>query len=77
MITVNVEKARAHAHEQRRARRAEEFQPHDEVISKQIPGVDFEAAEAARQAIRVKYAAMQAEIDAAQTPDDIKAVLGS
>jgi hypothetical protein len=43
---------------------------------KQIPGVDAQAAEAARQTIREKYAAMQADIDAAVTPDEIKQVLG-
>jgi hypothetical protein len=36
----------------------------------------MEGAEAARQAIRDKYAAMQTSIDAAQTPDEIKAALG-
>jgi hypothetical protein len=43
---------------------------------KQIPGVDAQAAEAARQAIRDKYAAIQADIDAATTPEEIKAALG-
>jgi hypothetical protein len=76
MITIDMTKAKDIAHDKRRAARVEEFKPHDEVIAKQIPGVDAEAAEAARQAIRDKYAAMQAEIDAAETPDDIKAALG-
>jgi hypothetical protein len=35
------------------------------------------AAEAARQAIREKYAVMQAAIDAATTPDAIKLALQS
>ncbi len=35
-----------------------------------------QAAEAARQAIRDKYAAIQADIDAATTPEEIKAALG-
>jgi ERCC4-type nuclease len=76
MIVINIDKAKVIAHEKRRAARAEEFKPHDEVIMKQIPGVDAQAAEAARQTIREKYAAMQADIDAAVTPDEIKQVLG-
>ena len=76
MITININKAKNIAHDMRRAARAEEFKPHDEVIMKQIPGVDAQQAEAARQAIREKYAAMQAQIDAAATPDEIKAALG-
>lgn len=63
------------AHERRRAARAQEFRPHDELIAKQIPGADAQAAEVARQAIRDKYAGMQDAIDAASTPDDIKAAL--
>lgn len=76
MITVNLNKAKAIAHDMRRAARAEEFKPHDEVIMKQIPGVDAVAAEAARQAIRDKYSVMQGEIEAAATPDEIKVALG-
>ena len=76
MITVNINKAKSIAHDRRRAARAEEFKPHDEVIMKQIPGVDNTAAEAARVAIRAKYAAMQNQIEAAATPDEIKAALG-
>ena len=34
MITVNMTKAKAIAHDARRAARAEEFKPHDEVIMK-------------------------------------------
>ncbi len=76
MITINIDKAKAIGHDMRRAARAEEFKPHDEVIMKQIPGADAQIAEAARQAIREKYAAIQADIDAATTPDEIKQVLG-
>jgi len=59
----------------RRSARAEEFAPHDEVIAKQIPGVDAAAAEAARQEIRDKYAAIQSAIGTAETPEEIKAAL--
>ena len=76
MIVVNIDKAKSIGHDMRRAARAEEFKPHDEVIMKQIPGVDAQQAEAARQAIRDKYAAIQEQIDAAATPDEIKAALG-
>jgi len=75
MITININKAKAIGHDMRRAARAEEFKPHDEVIMKQIPGVDAQTAEAARQAIRDKYAVIQADIDAATTPEEIKAAL--
>ena len=76
MITINMDKAKAIGHEMRRAVRAEEFKPYDEVIMKQIPGTAFTEAEAARQAIRDKYATIQQQIDAAETPADIKGALG-
>lgn len=74
MIVINIDKAKAVAHNLRRAARAEEFKPYDEAIAKQIPG-QMDGAEAARQAIREKYAAMQTAIDAAQTTDEIKEAL--
>jgi hypothetical protein len=73
-IVIDVTKAKAIGHDMRRAARAEEFKPYDEAIAKQIPGT--EGAETARQAIRDKYATIQADIDAAATPDEIKAALG-
>jgi predicted nucleic acid-binding Zn-ribbon protein len=42
---------------------------------KQIPGNDHAQAEGARQAIREKYATLQAQMDAAQTADELKALL--
>lgn len=71
----DLNKCKALGHEMRRAKRAEEFAPHDEVIMKQILGADAEAAEAARQEIRDKYAAIQDAIDAAASPEEIKAAL--
>jgi hypothetical protein len=68
-------KAKGIAHEKRRAARAEEFKPYDEVIMKQIPGTSFEEAEAARQQIREKYSVMQEQIEQAQTVDQLKAAL--
>ncbi len=76
MITINVNKAKSIAHDMRRQMRAAEFAPHDESISKRLPGTVEADAEAARAAIRTKYADMQTEIDAAATPDQIKTALG-
>ena len=75
MITINIDKAKTIAHDKRREARSEEFKPYDEVIMKQIPGNDATAAEAARQAVRNKYTAMQTAIDAATTADAIKAAM--
>jgi hypothetical protein len=74
MITINIDKAKNIAHELRREARAEEFKPYDEAIAKQIPG-QSENAEAARVAIRAKYATMQIQIDSATTIDEIKSVM--
>jgi hypothetical protein len=74
-LIVDVTKAKAIGHDMRRAARAEEFKPFDEAIAKQIPGA-ADGAEAERQVIRDKYAAIQVEIDAAATPEEIKAALG-
>jgi hypothetical protein len=74
-IIIDVTKAKAIGHDMRRAARAEEFKPYDDAIAKQIPGA-VDGAEAARQAIRDKYAAIQTSINAATTPDEIKAALG-
>ena len=75
MIQINMTKAKEIAHTARRAARATEFEPHDEVIMKQIPGVDAQAAEATRQEIRDKYAALQTQMDAAQTPEQLKSLM--
>ena len=75
MIVVNLNKAKAIAHDRRRAKREAEFAPFDAVIAKQIPGKSAQAAEADRQKIRNRYAAMQMAIDEAKTPDEIKAAL--
>jgi len=71
-IVIDIDKAKAIAHDIRRAARSTEFAPLD--IKATIPS-EATAAEAARQVIRDKYAAMQTAIDAATTPDEIKAVL--
>lgn len=72
MITIDMTKAKEIAHEKRRAARSAEFAPLD--IKATIPS-EAEAAEAARQAIREKYATLQAQMDAAQSADELKALL--
>ena len=72
MIAINLDKAKSIAHDMRRAARAAEFAPLD--IKATIPS-EAVAAEAARQAIRDKYVAMQSAIDAASDVDAIKAAL--
>lgn len=67
-------KSKEVAHEIRRAKRAEEFAPHDEAIAKRLPGAEA-VAEAARQQIRDKYAQVQSQIDACQTTDELRAAL--
>jgi hypothetical protein len=62
MITINIDKAKAITHDKRRAARAAEFAPLD--IKATIPS-EAAAAEAARQVIRDRYAAIQADIDSA------------
>jgi len=74
-IEQDLDKCKAIGHDIRRIQRAEEFKPFDEVIAKQIPGVDAVAAEEARQAIRDKYALIQDVIEGASTPDEIKTAL--
>ena len=75
-VDVDLDKAKDIGHDIRRTQRAEEFKPFDDIIAKQIPGADAIAAEANRQAIRDKYAQVQAAINAASDPEEIKAALG-
>ena len=72
MITINIDKAKAIAHDKRREARSTEFAPLD--IKATIPS-EATAAEAARQAVRDKYTAMQTAIDSASTVDEIKAAM--
>jgi len=72
MIVVNLDKAKQIAHEKRRAARAEEFAPLD--VQATIPAQAAEA-EAARQVIRDKYAALQAQMDAVQSVEELKGLL--
>jgi hypothetical protein len=74
MISINLDKAKAVAHDARRAARAAEFAPLD--VKATIPS-EATAAESARQAVREKYAVMQTAIDAAADVDAIKAAMPS
>lgn len=69
MITININKAKAIAHDKRREARSAEFAPLD--IKATIPSEAI-AAETARQSIRDKYSIMQTAINAASTVDEIK-----
>jgi hypothetical protein len=75
MIVINIEKAKAIAHQMRREARAKEFEPLDEKIAKQIPGTPLEDVEAQRQAIRDKYSEIQDQLNAATSVEGLKAEL--
>jgi hypothetical protein len=72
VITINLNKAKAIAHDKRREARSAEFAPLD--IKATIPS-EAQAAEAARQAIRNKYAELQTQMDAAQSVEELKGLL--
>ena len=72
MITVNINKAKTIVHDIRRAKRTAEFAPLD--IKASIPS-EAVAAEAARQAVREKYAAVQTQIDAASGVAELKTIV--
>lgn len=71
-VSVSLPKAKGIAHDKRRAKRAAELAPLD--IESTIPA-KAAAAEAARQAIRDKYATIQTNIDACASVDALKAVI--
>ena len=72
MIRINLDKAKAIAHDRRRAVRAKEFAPLD--IEATIPA-KAAMAEAKRQNIRDKYDRVQAQIDACASPDALKRIM--
>jgi hypothetical protein len=74
MITINTDKAKTICHDIRRAKRTAEFAPLD--IKATIPS-EAAAAEAARQAVREKYAAIQVDIDAAADVAQLKRIADS
>lgn len=71
-IAINIDKAKTIAHDKRRAARAAEFAPLD--VKATIPS-EAAAAEAARQAVREKYAAIQADIDSAPGVSELKLIV--
>lgn len=71
-IKIDLNKAKEIAHEKRRFARAEEFAPLD--IKATIPS-EAAQAEAQRQSIREKYATMQEQMNAAQSVEELKALL--
>jgi len=73
-ITIDLGKAKTITHEKRRVARSAEFAPLD--IKASIPS-EAVAAEAARAAIRTKYAEMQAAIDAAADTATLKTIVES
>ena len=75
-VEVDLDQAKSIGHDMRRTQRAEEFQPFDDIIAKQIPGADASEAEANRAQIRFKYDLIQDAIDSASDPEEIKAALG-
>lgn len=74
MISINIDKAKAIVHDKRRAARSAEFAPLD--IKATIPS-ETAAAEAARQAVREKYAFLQTDIDTASTIPELKLIVGN
>ena len=71
-IVIDFNKAKEIAHDKRRAARSAEFAPLD--IKASIPS-EQAAAEAERQKIRDKYAALQAQMDQATTVQELAALL--
>jgi hypothetical protein len=74
MINVNLDKAKVIVHDIRRAKRTAEFAPLD--VKATIPS-EAAAAEAARQVVRDKYAAIQSDIDAAPGVPELKLIANS
>lgn len=72
MIKVDLEKAKEITHNKRREKRAKEFAPLD--VKATIPA-EQEKAEKERQAIRLKDASIQIEIDDATDEKELKAII--
>ena len=71
-IVIDLIKAKAITHDARRVARAQEFAPLD--VKATIPS-EAVAAEAARAAIRTKYADMQTAVDAAADVAALKTIM--
>lgn len=73
-IVINLDKAKEITHAKRREVRAKEFKPFDAIVALQIPGDDYNAAEAERMLIRAKYDIIQQDIDNCTDVDLLKAI---
>ena len=71
-IVIDITKAKAITHDARRVARSAEFAPLD--VKATIPSESV-AAEAARAAIRTKYADMQTAIDLAADVETLKTII--
>ena len=71
-IVIDLTKAKAITHDARRTARAQEFAPLD--VKATIPS-EAAAAEAARAAIRTKYADIQTAVDAAADVAALKTIM--
>ena len=71
-IVINIDKAKAIAHNARREARTAEFSPLD--IKATIPS-EAVAAELARSAIRERYSALQEEIDSSSSVEQLKTII--
>ena len=74
-LGVHMDKAKEITHGKRRAARAIEMAPFDEIVAKQIPGQNAGQAEAARAQLRNKYDNIQTDIDACENPEDLKTII--
>lgn len=72
MIKVDLEKAKAIAHDHRRAARDVQMAPLDAKATIPMHAADVEVQ---RQEIREKFEVIQAQIDTAGTTDELKALL--
>jgi hypothetical protein len=73
-IVINLDKAKEITHAKRKEVRAEEFRPYDAIIALQIPGDDYNSAEAERVKIREKYAAIKNDINTCPDVDSLKLI---
>ena len=72
MIQIDLDKAKEISHDKRRAKRADLFKQLD--IEATVP-VLAEQAEVKRQIIRDEFAAIQTEIDDAESVDQLKVII--
>lgn len=75
-VNINLNKAKEISHNIRREKRTKEFEPLDNLIAKKILGTNETQIEEQRQEIRDRYAEMQIQIDQAQSPEELKSILG-